>query len=53
MNRQVHSELDEERKSYERRILELEGVLEKHRYEVIALKGRLEDAERIARDALR
>jgi len=34
MNHQVHSKLDEERKSYELRILELQGVLQKHEYEV-------------------
>lgn len=35
MNHQVHSELDEERKAYERRIQELENVLENRQNEVI------------------
>ncbi|XP_024385089.1 kinesin-like protein KIN-12F isoform X2 [Physcomitrium patens] len=53
MNHQIHLELDEERKSYERRIQELEDVLDNHQNEVTVLHEKLADAERMTRDVLR
>ncbi|XP_024397560.1 kinesin-like protein KIN-12D isoform X2 [Physcomitrium patens] len=52
LNHQVHLELDEERKAYERRIQELEDVLGSHQNEVTTLHGKLADAERMTRDVL-
>jgi len=52
LNHQVHSELEEERKAYQRRIQELEDVLENHENEVTTLHEKLADAERMTRDVL-
>lgn len=53
MNHQVHLELEEERKTYQRRIQELEDVLQNHEDEVTMLHEKLADAESMTRDVLR
>lgn len=53
LNHQMHVEIDEERKGYERRIQELEDVLDNHQSEVTMLHEKLADAERMTRDVLR
>lgn len=53
LNHQMHLEIDEERKAYERRIQELEDVLDNHQNEVTMLHEKLADAERMTRDVLR
>ncbi|KAG0565723.1 hypothetical protein KC19_7G010200 [Ceratodon purpureus] len=53
LNHQMHLEIDEERKGYERRIQELEDVLDNHQSEVTMLHEKLADAERMTRDVLR
>jgi DNA repair exonuclease SbcCD ATPase subunit len=52
LNQQMQLEIDEERKAYERRIQELEDVLDNHQDEVTMLHEKLADAERMTRDVL-